>query len=118
VIFRLANSAFKEEHRLVRQCWTFNKDRRVSVGILSTVILGAVAGGIGKLILPGKDPGGFVITILLGIVGSVLMGFLGSATGMWNADGGLVGLIPSVVGVIILLLIYRQVQKARGGTSL
>jgi uncharacterized membrane protein YeaQ/YmgE (transglycosylase-associated protein family) len=118
VIFGLANSAFKEEHGIVRQCWTFNKDRRVTVGILSTVILGAVAGGIGKLIMPGKDPGGFVITILLGIVGSVLMGFLGSATGMWNADGGLVGLIPSVVGVIILLLIYRQVQKARGGTRL
>jgi uncharacterized membrane protein YeaQ/YmgE (transglycosylase-associated protein family) len=85
------------------------------MGILSTVIVGAVAGGIGKLLLPGKDPGGFVVTILIGIAGSVLMGFLGSATGMWNADGGLVGFIPSIIGVIILLLIYRQVQKARGG---
>ncbi len=88
------------------------------MGIISTVVLGAVAGGLGKLIMPGKDPGGFVVTILIGIVGSVLMGFLGSATGMWNADGGLVGLIPSVIGVIILLLIYRQVQKARGGPSI
>ncbi len=87
------------------------------MGILSTVILGAVAGGLGKLIMPGKDPGGFIVTIALGIVGSVLMGFLGSATGMWNADGGLVGFIPSVVGVIILLFIYRQVQKARGGPT-
>ncbi len=85
------------------------------MGILSTVIVGAVAGGIGKMLLPGKDPGGFVITILIGIAGSVLMGFLGSLTGMWNADGGLVGFIPSIIGVVILLLIYRQVQKARGG---
>jgi uncharacterized membrane protein YeaQ/YmgE (transglycosylase-associated protein family) len=93
-------------------------NRRDSVGIISTVILGAVAGGIGKLLLPGKDPGGFVVTIVLGIVGSVVMGFLGSATGLWNADGGLVGLIPSVIGVVILLLIYRQVQKSRGGPSI
>ncbi len=87
------------------------------MGIIGTVVLGAVAGGVGKLLLPGKDPGGFIVTIVLGIVGSVLMGFLGSVTGLWNADGGLVGFIPSVLGVIILLLIYRQVQKSRGGPA-
>jgi uncharacterized membrane protein YeaQ/YmgE (transglycosylase-associated protein family) len=82
-------------------------------GILSLIILGAVAGGIGKLLMPGKDPGGFIVTILLGIAGSVLMNFVGSLTG-WYKTGEAAGYIASIIGVIILLVIYRQVQKARG----
>jgi uncharacterized membrane protein YeaQ/YmgE (transglycosylase-associated protein family) len=82
--------------------------------IIGLVILGAVAGGIGKLLMPGKDPGGFIVTILLGIAGSVLMSFVGKLTG-WYQTGEAAGYIASIVGVIILLVIYRQVQKARGG---
>jgi uncharacterized membrane protein YeaQ/YmgE (transglycosylase-associated protein family) len=77
--------------------------------ILGLIILGAIAGGIGKLLMPGKDPGGFVVTILLGIAGSVLMSFVGKATGLFN-DGDKVGWIASIIGVIILLGIYRLVK--------
>lgn len=82
--------------------------------IVGLIILGAVAGGIGKLLMPGKDPGGFIVTILLGIAGSVMMSFVGKFTG-WYETGEAAGYIASIVGVVILLVIYRQVQKARGG---
>jgi uncharacterized membrane protein YeaQ/YmgE (transglycosylase-associated protein family) len=77
--------------------------------ILGLIILGAIAGGIGKLLMPGKDPGGFVVTILLGIAGSVLMSFVGKATG-WYGDGDKAGWIASIIGVVILLGIYRLVK--------
>jgi uncharacterized membrane protein YeaQ/YmgE (transglycosylase-associated protein family) len=83
-------------------------------GILGTIVLGAVAGGIGKLIMPGKDPGGIIVTILLGIAGSVLMNFLGQATG-WYQNGAAAGYIASIVGVIILLAIYRFIKSRQSG---
>lgn len=82
--------------------------------IIQLVILGAVAGAIGKFLMPGKDPGGFVVTILLGIAGSVLMSFLGKATGWYGAGEG-ASYIASIVGVIVLLAIYRLIKKNQGG---
>ena len=76
--------------------------------LLWTIIIGAVIGVVAKLLTPGRDPGGCIITILLGIAGSFLAGFLGRAMG-WYAEGEPAGFIFSVVGAIILLLIYRMV---------
>ncbi len=82
-----------------------------SGGWLSWIIVGAIAGAIGKFIMPGKDPGGIVITTLLGIAGAVLMGFLGQLVGL-QGDGA--GIIGAIVGSVILLAIYRLINKNRG----
>jgi uncharacterized membrane protein YeaQ/YmgE (transglycosylase-associated protein family) len=76
--------------------------------LLWTIIIGAVIGVVAKFLTPGRDPGGCIITILLGIAGSFLAGFLGRAMG-WYAEGEPAGFIFSVVGAIILLLIYRMI---------
>ena len=76
--------------------------------LLWTIIIGAVIGVVAKLLTPGRDPGGCIITILLGIAGSFLAGFLGRAMG-WYSEGEPAGFIFSVVGAVILLLIYRLV---------
>ena len=86
-------------------------------GFLSWIILGAVAGVLGKLIMPGKDPGGFVVTILLGIGGALLAGFLGKTLGFYQ-EGESAGFIAATVGAIILLFIYRQYKKRQGGGTL
>ncbi len=74
--------------------------------LLWTIIIGAVIGVIAKLLMPGRDPGGCIITILLGIAGSFLAGFLGRTLG-WYREGEPAGFIFSVVGAMLLLLIYR-----------
>lgn len=74
--------------------------------ILWTLIIGLIVGAIAKLLMPGKDPGGIIITMLLGIAGSFLATFLGRALG-WYRDGASAGFIASVIGAIILLIIYR-----------
>ncbi|MGI8889827.1 MAG: GlsB/YeaQ/YmgE family stress response membrane protein [Chthoniobacterales bacterium] len=79
------------------------------MSIIWTLIIGLVVGAIAKLIMPGKDPGGFIITILLGIAGAFLAGFLGR-TMHWYAEGQPAGLIASVIGAIILLVIYRLIK--------
>lgn len=80
-------------------------------GILMWIIIGLVAGGIAKLIMPGKDPGGIIVTILLGIAGSVLGGWLASV--ILGSPGGAAGLIGSIIGAMILLAIYRLVVGRR-----
>lgn len=75
-------------------------------------IIGLVAGAIAKLLMPGKDPGGIVITILLGVAGSVLAGFLGGAMG-WYQPGESAGLIMSVIGAVLLLAAYRMFTNGR-----
>jgi uncharacterized membrane protein YeaQ/YmgE (transglycosylase-associated protein family) len=79
-------------------------------GVLGWIIFGLVAGVIAKLIMPGKDPGGFAITILLGIAGALVGGFVGRAMGLYS-EGEAAGLVMSVIGAIILLGIYRMVVK-------
>lgn len=80
--------------------------------ILYTILIGLVVGVIAKLLLPGKDPGGFIITTLIGIAGAMLAKFIGQAMN-WYEAGESTGFIASVVGAIILLLLYRMVAGRR-----
>lgn len=73
-------------------------------------IIGLVVGALAKLIMPGKDPGGFVVTMLLGIAGSFIASFLGRAIGLYQG-GESAGFIMSVLGAIILLAVYRILRK-------
>jgi uncharacterized membrane protein YeaQ/YmgE (transglycosylase-associated protein family) len=73
-------------------------------------LIGLVAGAIAKFIMPGKDPGGIIITMLLGIAGSLVAGFLGRTMGWYQAGQG-AGLIMSVLGAILLLVLYRLVRR-------
>lgn len=78
------------------------------MGIISWIIFGLIAGIIAKLILPGKDPGGCIITSLLGIVGAVVGGWLGTLFGWGKVDSFSLGSFGvAIVGAIIVLLIYR-----------
>ena len=81
-------------------------------GILGWIIFGAIVGIIAKLLHPGRDPGGIIVTILLGIAGSLLGGFVGRALGLYREGQG-AGLIMSVVGAIILLVIYHAMTRRR-----
>jgi uncharacterized membrane protein YeaQ/YmgE (transglycosylase-associated protein family) len=78
-------------------------------GIIGWIIIGAVAGILGKWIMPGKDPGGFIVTVLLGIAGALLAGFIGQAVGFYGASEG-AGWIGATVGAIVLLGIYRMIK--------
>ena len=78
------------------------------MGILWMLIIGLIVGAVAKLIMPGKDPGGIIVTIILGIAGAFLAGFLGRAMG-WYGEGDAAGFIASVIGAIILLIIYRMI---------
>jgi uncharacterized membrane protein YeaQ/YmgE (transglycosylase-associated protein family) len=73
-------------------------------------VIGLVAGALAKLIMPGKDPGGMLITMLLGIAGSLVAGFLGRVLGLYEPGQG-AGLIMSVIGAIILLAVYRMLKR-------
>ena len=80
--------------------------------LLWTLIIGLVIGAIAKLLMPGKDPGGCIITMLLGIAGAFVAGYLGQALG-WYQPGQPAGFIASVVGAMLLLLIYRMIAGKR-----
>jgi uncharacterized membrane protein YeaQ/YmgE (transglycosylase-associated protein family) len=81
-------------------------------GILGWIVFGLVVGVIAKLLMPGRDPGGFIVTICLGIAGSVLGGWLGRVLGLY-APGEPAGIIMAVLGAILLLVIYRFVIRSR-----
>jgi uncharacterized membrane protein YeaQ/YmgE (transglycosylase-associated protein family) len=91
-----------------------SRGEEVIVNILWTIVVGFVIGLLAKLFMPGRDPGGFIITVLLGIAGSVIAGFVGRSMG-WYAQGQGAGILASIVGAMVLLLIYRMF---RGGRSL
>ncbi len=80
--------------------------------ILYTIVIGLVVGVIAKMLMPGKDPGGFIITTLIGIAGAVLAKFIGQAMS-WYTEGESAGFIAAVVGAIILLVLYRMVTGRR-----
>jgi uncharacterized membrane protein YeaQ/YmgE (transglycosylase-associated protein family) len=84
-------------------------------GWLMWIVIGGIAGAIGKLLMPGEDGGGMAMTIILGIAGAMLMGFIGKLTGWYGAGEG-PDFIAAVIGSIILLFIYRTVKKRQGGT--
>jgi len=81
-------------------------------GFFGWIVIGLVAGLIAKAIMPGKDPGGLIVTILLGVAGAVLAGFLGQQLG-WYSQGEGAGFIAAIVGALILLAIYRLIAGNR-----
>ena len=82
--------------------------------MLWMIVVGLVVGALAKLVMPGPDPGGVVITILIGIAGSVIAGFLGRSIG-WYGAGEPAGIFASIVGAIILLFAYRALTSGKGG---
>lgn len=82
-------------------------------GWFGWIIVGALAGAVAKLLMPGKDGGNIFMTVILGIAGAALSGYLGTMLG-WYSPGDGVGFIGAVVGSFVLLLIYRQVKKRQG----
>jgi uncharacterized membrane protein YeaQ/YmgE (transglycosylase-associated protein family) len=82
------------------------------MSILVMIILGLIVGAVAKLVMPGKDPGGMVVTILLGIAGAVVGGMLGRVTGMYH-EGEPAGFVMSVVGAMVLLFAYRMIARPR-----
>ena len=80
--------------------------------ILWTIIIGLIVGALAKFVMPGKDPGGIIITILLGIVGAFVGTFIGRALGLYTA-GQAAGWIMSLIGAIIVLAIYRMIAGRR-----
>jgi uncharacterized membrane protein YeaQ/YmgE (transglycosylase-associated protein family) len=77
-------------------------------GIIGWIVFGLIVGAIAKLLMPGRDPGGIVVTMLLGIAGAVAGGYVGRALGWYGPNDG-AGFLMSLVGAIILLWIYRLV---------
>ncbi len=82
------------------------------MGILSAILIGLIVGIVAKLLMPGRDPGGFIVTILLGIAGSFVASYLGHALG-WYQEGQPAGFLASVLGAIILLVFYRLIFGRR-----
>ena len=82
------------------------------MAIIGWIFFGLVVGIVGKLLTPGRDPGGFILTIVLGIAGALIGGFLGQSLGFYR-EGEPVGFIMAVVGSVILLLIYRMFAGRR-----
>jgi len=85
------------------------------MGVVATIVIGLIVGIVAKLLMPGRDPGGFIITILLGIVGAALGGWLGRVLGLYAPDEP-AGFFMALLGAIVLLGIYRLFTR-RGVTS-
>jgi uncharacterized membrane protein YeaQ/YmgE (transglycosylase-associated protein family) len=85
------------------------------MGLIWTAIIGLVVGAVAKFFMPGRDPGGLLVTMLIGIIGSFIAGFLGRVVG-WYSPGQGAGLIASVLGAMLLLWLYRRFS-AKSGTS-
>lgn len=82
------------------------------ISFIGAIIIGGLAGLVAKFLTPGRDPGGFIITVLLGIAGAMVATFLGQALG-WYRQGESAGFIGAVVGAVIILLVYRAVARPR-----
>jgi len=82
------------------------------LAIIGWIVFGLVVGVVAKLLMPGRDPGGVVVTILLGVVGALLGGFLGRALGLYGPNDA-AGLIMSVIGAVVLLFAYRKLAAVR-----
>ena len=80
------------------------------MSVIGWIIFGLIAGIVAKLLTPGRDPGGFIITTLIGIAGALLGGYIGRGLG-WYQEGEPVGFLMAVVGSIVLLLLYRVVAR-------
>lgn len=86
-----------------------------NMDLLAALIVGLIVGAIAKLLMPGRDPGGIIVTMLIGVAGALLATWLGRALN-WYAPGQNAGWIASIIGAIILLLLYRVFRGRRGTT--
>ncbi len=84
--------------------------------IITTIIIGLIVGLIAKFVMPGKDPGGWIVTILIGIAGATVGTLIGRAVGLYDA-GESAGWIVSVLGAVILLWVYRLITRRRTTTT-
>ena len=82
------------------------------MGILGWILFGLVVGALAKFVMPGRDPGGIIVTMLLGIAGAVLGGFTGRALGLYG-EGEAAGFLMSFLGAVVLLVIYRMAVRQR-----
>jgi len=80
------------------------------MSVIAWIIFGLVVGIVAKFLMPGRDPGGFIVTILLGVAGALVGGYLGRAAG-WYREGDPVGFLMAVLGSIILLALYRMLAR-------
>lgn len=88
------------------------------MGILSWIVFGLIAGALAKMIMPGKDPGGIIITMLIGIAGALVGGYLGALMGLGGVEGFTFGsFVTAILGAILLLGIYRFFRSPRHGPT-
>lgn len=80
--------------------------------ILVTIVVGLIVGALAKLVMPGRDPGGVIVTILLGVAGAFVAGMLGHNLGWYGAGEG-PGIVASIIGAVVLLAIYRAITGRR-----
>ena len=80
------------------------------MAILGWILFGLIVGALAKLVMPGRDPGGIIVTMLLGIAGAVLGGFIGRAMG-WYGEGEAAGYVVSFLGAVLLLVLYRMMAR-------
>jgi uncharacterized membrane protein YeaQ/YmgE (transglycosylase-associated protein family) len=80
------------------------------MGIIGWIIFGLIVGAVAKLLMPGRDPGGWIVTILLGIAGALVGGFLGRAVG-WYGPNDAAGFLMALVGALVLLGLYRLILR-------
>jgi uncharacterized membrane protein YeaQ/YmgE (transglycosylase-associated protein family) len=81
-------------------------------GLLGWILFGAIVGAVAKLLMPGRDPGGFIVTMLLGIAGALMGGFIGRALGWYGPNDG-AGFFMSLFGAVLLLWLYRMFAVRR-----
>jgi uncharacterized membrane protein YeaQ/YmgE (transglycosylase-associated protein family) len=81
-------------------------------GVIGWIIFGLIVGALAKLVMPGRDPGGIIVTMLIGIVGAVLGGWIGRAVGMYGPNQA-AGFFMSFIGAVVLLAIYRMIVGRR-----
>jgi uncharacterized membrane protein YeaQ/YmgE (transglycosylase-associated protein family) len=81
-------------------------------GWIAWILIGLVAGAIAKALMPGRDPGGCLVTILIGVAGAVVAGFLGQAIG-WYEPGEGAGFLAAILGAILILFVYRLIARRR-----
>ncbi len=86
------------------------------MGLLASLIIGLIVGAVAKLLMPGRDPGGIIVTMLLGIAGAMVAGYLGRMLG-WYEPQQPAGLIASVLGAMLVLYIYRVATGRTGGQT-
>lgn len=82
------------------------------MSVIAMLLIGLVVGAVAKFLMPGDDPGGIIVTMLLGVAGSFVAGYLGKALG-WYHEGDAVGFIAAVIGSIVLLMVYRLLFRRR-----